>query len=92
MQEMLSESWYYQHILREGREKGREEGCEELSREITPGIIRKRFPSLLDLAQKQLLLIKKSEALVQLAMRLGQAESLEEVERCLRKATEEGCE
>ncbi len=96
--DILSESWAYQEILKEGldiglergleegREEGREQGLEEGNqrmRNISISLIEDHFPSLLDSAKELVQAIKDPDRLQRLLMDVVSAQTLEEAEQII---------
>lgn len=99
MEDMLSDTLFYQKILKKGEQKGIEEGKQEGIEEgkqkgtlqtltmLTLDTVQGRFPALLDLAQKQLLFVRDTTLLRTLHNQIVLASSEKEAERYLRKIT-----
>ncbi len=83
MHDILRESPIYQEILSEGREEGREEGRLEHSRHILVVLTQVRFPSLITLAQRQAAAINDLKVLDDVIVKIGLAQTQEEVQAYL---------
>ncbi|MDQ6662677.1 MAG: hypothetical protein M3Z24_17145, partial [Chloroflexota bacterium] len=84
--DILSESWAYQEILKEGLDIGLEQGLEEGNqrmRNITISLIEDHFPPLLDSAKELVQAIKDPDRLQRLLMDVVSAQTLEEAEQII---------
>lgn len=80
--DILEESWVYQEILREGREKGLTEGLEKGQatgeQRALLALIQKRFPDILQVATKRISVITDTFRLEKLIGELSVAQTSEE--------------
>jgi predicted transposase YdaD len=82
MHDILRETPIYQEILKEGREEGLEQGLQrgqlEALRQAVVEVVVERFPRLVRLTKKQVVLIEDSEVLRHLLVKVSVAQSAEE--------------
>jgi hypothetical protein len=93
MHEVLRETPFYQEMTREAREEGLEKGLEkgmekgrlQTLRDILLNFVQTRFPDpkLTHLAQSQVSIIDDPEVLENLILKVGPAQTAEEVQRYL---------
>ncbi len=81
-QDFLQESWVYQEIFEEGREKARIERIQEQG-ELLLAIVQLRFPELLTLTKRQVENIKDAEVLPSVSLKMVAAQSIEEARQIL---------
>ena len=82
MHDVLRDTPIYQMILQEGREEGIEEGRKEILEFQRMGVlnlVEARFPALKMLAKEQTAQIESPQVLVDLMVKVGLTQSLEEV-------------
>jgi predicted transposase YdaD len=90
-QDIIQESWVYQHIIEQGMEKGMEKGLEKgLEQGIEKGMrqtlinyIEARFPVMLALAKEQTSVINDAEVLQRVTTKLFTLQTSGEVEEYL---------
>jgi len=87
MHDILRETPIYQEILKEGREEGIEQGIEQgelrgLNQAVVEVVV-KRFPKLVRLARKQVVLAEDTAILLDLIGKLSIAQSVEEAKQYL---------
>ena len=87
MHDILRETPIYQEILKEGREEGIQEGIEQgelkgLNRAVVEVVV-KRFPKLVRLARKQVVLAEDTAILLDLIGKLSVAQNVEEARQYL---------
>jgi predicted transposase YdaD len=83
MEDMISDTWFYQHILEKGEVKGREEGRLEGSWQAVINIIQARFPEMTPQAQKVVRQATDFKRLQQLITDISVARDTAEVARLL---------
>ena len=91
MHDILRETPIYQEILKEGREEGIQEGIEQgieqgklrgLNQAVVEVVV-KRFPKLVRLARKQVVLAEDTAILLDLIGKLSVAQNVEEARQYL---------
>lgn len=83
LDDLLSDSPYYQRLVRKGEEKGEEKGVRRTLRELTLAAIEKRFPDLAASAKQRVNHLQDVNLLRQLFDQIIDAQSREEAERAL---------
>ncbi|MBV9228304.1 MAG: hypothetical protein JOZ18_03235 [Chloroflexi bacterium] len=83
LEDLVTDSPFYQRILRKGKEEGIREGEEKGIREVTFNVVQVRFPDLGELAKQQISRIQDLNLLLDVSMRIIKAESRQEAERVL---------
>jgi len=76
--DIIEESWVYQETKQLGRDEERQETLRRQRQKIL-GIVQKRFPEMLDLAQKLVNNLKDPDILEDLLLKVGLAQSVQEV-------------
>ena len=91
MNSILREAPFYQEILQEGREEGHQERIQAL-RQMLLKFVQARFPArkMMRLAQGQAALIEDPEVLQDLILKVGLAQTAEEVQNYLLEWPETG--
>jgi predicted transposase YdaD len=82
-QDIIQESWVYQHIIEQGMEKGLEQGIEKGMRQTLINYIEARFPVMLALAKEQTSVINDAEVLQRVTTKLFTLQTSGEVEEYL---------
>jgi predicted transposase YdaD len=81
-EDIIRDTWFYQHILEQGLEQGLELGL-EAARMGLLGLIQTRFPDMRELALQRINATHDAEVLSQLIIKIGMASTAEEVLRSL---------
>ncbi len=89
-QDLLSESWVYQELVKQGVEKGREEGRIQGQREMLLKLIQLRFPELEALAKQQTDGITDPEILPPVNFKLLAAQTVAEARQILLNLDKDG--
>jgi predicted transposase YdaD len=93
-EDLVRDTWFYQHILEQGLEQGMERGIErgrEQEREQTLrktrllllDVVRVRFPDVIELAQQRANAMHDAEVLRRLIIKIAMAPTAEEARRFL---------
>ncbi len=91
MHDILRESPFFQQILSEGREEGKTEGL-QIARKIIIGVIRARFPAIVQFAEEQVAKISDPNLLQSLGVKIATVQNAEEamqdlVEACKKNSS-----
>ncbi|MDQ2888167.1 MAG: hypothetical protein M3Y39_19020 [Chloroflexota bacterium] len=84
LEDIVRDTWFYQKILKEGREEGREEAIIETLRLIILDTVKERFPALLELAGTRIEEMSDPLLLRKLNTRIVVAQTVDEAGRALR--------
>jgi transposase len=82
LDDILEESWTYQHILRKGVEQERQRRIQE-QRETVVSFVQMRFPELVPLAEQHLHFVHDPEELHNLILKLFAVQTVDEARRAI---------
>ncbi len=94
-EDLVRDTWFYQHILEQGLEQGEERGLEKGREQdldqgmqlSQPGVIQARFPDVVTLAQQRIETAHDTDLLQQLITKMTLASTAEEARRSLLEIT-----